>query len=127
MNPKIPFALHAIVETAAALSFMITPEKQIPGCSEATRLVLRQYGGLLLSTNYICIFILCQPHFSDTGRLIAAALGTYHGWPSYRAYVRLTRKLPEDAASGSILGGPWLHLVLHILLLVLFLWASIRS
>lgn len=134
---KAPFALHAVVETAAALSFIFTPEKQLPGCSPAARLILRQYGGLLLSSSAVCLAILLlepvelgNSSSSSTCRWIAAALGTYHVWPCYRAYARLRsfasgsgggglapvekEKEKKTASSSSTLGGPAVHLAVHL-------------
>ncbi|KAH8649158.1 hypothetical protein BX600DRAFT_517547 [Xylariales sp. PMI_506] len=124
---KLPFALHAIIETGAALSFMFLPEKQLPGCSPATKLVLRQYGGLLLSTNFICVLVLAMPDLDDaTARLLAACLGSYHFWPSWRAVARLSGDVPGDAKdSHSLLGGPLVHLGVHVLCAASFFYAAI--
>ncbi|KAI0129869.1 hypothetical protein BJ170DRAFT_290765 [Xylariales sp. AK1849] len=122
---KLPFALHAAMETAAALSFILTPEKQLPGCSPATKLVLQQYGGLLLSTNFICLVVLLQPEFDGFSKMIGAALGSYHIWPSFRAYARLSQQIPSDSNDASTLGGPVVHLMLHGLCLIMFIYAVI--
>ncbi|KAI1491522.1 hypothetical protein F5X96DRAFT_668660 [Biscogniauxia mediterranea] len=92
---KLPFAAHAAIETVAALSFIFRPEAQLPGCSPAARLILRQYGGLLLASSFVCAAVLvAEPGLEDTTttmmmRLLAVALGTYHVWPCHRAWVRL--------------------------------------
>ncbi|KAK7756283.1 hypothetical protein SLS62_001509 [Diatrype stigma] len=135
---QAPFALHAVVETAAALSFIFTPEKQLPACSPAARLILRQYGGLLLSSSAVCLAVLllepAEPGFgnssSTTCRWIAAALGTYHVWPCYRAYARLRianvggrgltspeKEEENKTDSSSTLGGPVAHLAVHLICL----------
>ena len=127
MFKRLPFAFHAIIETAAALSFILAPEKQLPNCSPAAKLILRQYGGLLLATNLVCLAVIAQPTFERTGQLIAAALGSYHIWPAYRAYARLQ----PGAVVGDVrvegagtLGGPMVHLIVHLLCLGMFIVAA---
>lgn len=120
MLHKLPFAFHAAIETAAALSFIFRPETQLPRCTPAAKLILRQYGGLLISSNLICLIVIVQPTLDSTSRLLAAALGSYHLWPSYRALVRLRSSVPGDSTSVSPLGGPALHLAVHIVSIGLF-------
>ncbi|RYP29311.1 hypothetical protein DL767_006772 [Monosporascus sp. MG133] len=125
ISPRLPFAAHALVETPAALSFILTPEKQLPGCTPAAKLILRQYGGLLLSSVLVCIFVLLEPGSFDgvACRLLAAALGSYHVWPCYRAYVRLRSGAGrEDAAAASTLGGPAIHLAVHSVCFAMFVF-----
>ncbi|KAI1078796.1 hypothetical protein F5B20DRAFT_192755 [Whalleya microplaca] len=117
---KVPFAAHAIIETAAALSFIFRPEQQLPGCSDAAKLILRQYGGLLLSSNLVCVAVLVEPDFGHTSQLLAIALGTYHVWPCYRALVRIRSSRGTKGQESSALGGPWLHLVVHVICLGMF-------
>ncbi|KAI5861456.1 hypothetical protein GGS23DRAFT_151374 [Durotheca rogersii] len=121
ISTKLPFAAHALVETAAALSFIFRPEKQLPACTPAAKLILRQYGGLLLATNLVCIVILAQPSLGDnTIRLLAAALGSYHLWPCYRAYIRIAYQVDAQEQTQPALGGPSVHLVVHLLCLAMF-------
>ncbi|KAI0386392.1 hypothetical protein F5Y04DRAFT_243966 [Hypomontagnella monticulosa] len=122
---KLPFAFHALIETAAAISFIFNPDKQLPGCDAATRLVLRQYGGLLLSTNLICLAVLAEPGVTNMTRLLAATLGSYHIWPCYRAYIRIRHNVGVSGVAKSALGGPRLHLIVHIACLAMFMWACV--
>ncbi|KAI1864466.1 uncharacterized protein JN550_009023 [Neoarthrinium moseri] len=122
---KSPFVLHAVIETFAALSFIFGPEKQIPGCSPATKLVLKQYGGLLLSSNLVCLVVLLQDRFGSTERMLAAALGFYHLWPIHRALVRIVQRAPGDAPGNQTLGGPLVHLGVHVVVFALFLYVSL--
>ncbi|KAF0321526.1 hypothetical protein GQ607_011196 [Colletotrichum asianum] len=112
---KIPFLLHALVETAGASSFILKPQSQLPKPSAAAQLVLQSFGGLLLSTNLICLVFLWRPDFDDTSRLVAASLSFWHVWPCYRAYVRLTDPRVDGTGSGQVktLGGPAVHLEAH--------------
>ncbi|KAI1498301.1 hypothetical protein F5X99DRAFT_334679 [Biscogniauxia marginata] len=122
---KLPFAAHAVVETVAAFSFIFHPDKQLPGCSPAAKLILRQYGGLLLTSSLICAAILAEPSFSGTARLLSVALGTYHIWPCHRAYVRIQSGLGPRSTAISSLGGPTLHLAVHLACFGLFLFTAI--
>ncbi|KAJ9133080.1 hypothetical protein NKR23_g11013 [Pleurostoma richardsiae] len=67
---KIPLALHAAVETAAALSFIFAPQRQLPGLNEDAKLILRSYGGLLLGTSLLCVCFLVRPVFDGATREI---------------------------------------------------------
>ncbi|KAI1632911.1 hypothetical protein F4809DRAFT_57767 [Biscogniauxia mediterranea] len=122
---KLPFAAHAVIETVAALSFIFRPDAQLPGCSPAARLILRQYGGLLLASSFVCAAVLvADPGLEDATmmmRLLAVALGTYHVWPCHRAWVRLR------SGSSATLGGPALHLVVHLVCLGLFMFSAAAS
>ena len=125
-SQTLPFVFHLLIETAAAASFIFRPEQQLPDCSAAAKLILRQYGGLLLSTNLVCLVAIFhqQPSSCGTGatRLLAAALGSYHAWPIHRALARLLYKVQVDGeGEGAALGGPVVHLVLHSLCLAAFL------
>jgi len=131
---SLPFLLHLLIETPAAVSFIFRPHKQLPRCSPAAVLILRQYGALLLATNLVCLVVLWEelqkeananhPPPTQRRRLLSAALGTYHAWPIHRAVARLRRDVPgDDAAAASVLGGPLLHLVAHLLCLAAFLAA----
>lgn len=126
-SQTLPFVFHLLIETAAAASFIFRPEQQLPDCSAAAKLILRQYGGLLLSTNLVCLVAIFhhQPPSCGT-RLLAAALGTYHAWPIHRALARLQYKVQGDSeGQGAALGGPAVHLVLHSLCLAAFLAVAV--
>ncbi|KAF3801735.1 hypothetical protein GCG54_00014951 [Colletotrichum gloeosporioides] len=124
---RIPFLLHALVETAGASSFILKPQSQLPKPSAAAQLVLQSFGGLLLSTNLICLVFLWRPDFDDTSRLVAASLSFWHVWPCYRAYVRLTDPRVDGTNSGQVktLGGPTVHLGAHAVLFLAFLGAAV--
>ncbi|KAK1968365.1 hypothetical protein LY78DRAFT_655353 [Colletotrichum sublineola] len=129
---KLPFLLHIAIETAAACSFILNPASQLPAPSPATRLVLQSFGGLLLSTNLVCLIFVARP-FDDTTKLVAAALAFWHAWPCWRAYVRLAK--PEVDGTGKdkhkgelvtkTLGGPGVHLAVHAGMLVLLVGAAL--
>ncbi|KAI0855747.1 hypothetical protein F4860DRAFT_448841 [Xylaria cubensis] len=117
---RLPFAMHAAIETAAGISFIVRPEKQLPGCTPAAKLILRQYGGLLLASSMVCLIIITNPGFDTaTTRLLAAALGSYHAWPCHRALTRIRNE--TRAKEESMFGGPLVHLLVHVVCLSLFL------
>ncbi|KAH9907602.1 hypothetical protein F4778DRAFT_778026 [Xylariomycetidae sp. FL2044] len=130
LTPKLAFVVHAVVETAAAISFIFHPERQLPGCTPAAKLILRQYGGLLLSSNFVCLAVIAESEFSHTARLLAVALGSYHAWPCHRAYSRMKSKSSQGTAAAAekkdavVLGGPFVHLVVHVGCLALFVFAA---
>ncbi|CAJ2505528.1 Uu.00g129220.m01.CDS01 [Anthostomella pinea] len=121
---ELPFAVHGIIETVAALSFIFNPEKQLPGCTPAAKLILRQYGGLLLASGLVCLAVLIEPGFNDLKKMLAMAMGSYHAWPCYRAYVRIRQDTDSNTMGGSALGGPSLHLVVHLICLAMFAFAA---
>lgn len=116
MEPsKIPLLFHALLETAAALSFTLNPTTQLPAASEEARLILRSYGGLLLSSAVLCAGFAVRPGFDSATRLVAGSMAVYHLFPIGRAYVRLTRR---QAKEGRVLGGPVVHLAVHVVAVV---------
>lgn len=123
---KMPFLLHVVVETPAAYTFFFKPEKQLNDCSPAAQLILQQYGALLVSSNLICLPALRNTKIGDTERLIAVALGFYHIWPCRRAYARMAKVVvPGDVAGPKVLGGPVVHLVVHVILLGMFAYVAL--
>ncbi|ROT42515.1 hypothetical protein SODALDRAFT_326676 [Sodiomyces alkalinus F11] len=128
----MPFLLHATVETAAAISFISHPDSQLPrpvSSSPAARLILESLGGLLLSTNLICLIFLVRPVFDETSRLVAASLAFWHVWACRRAWVRLTTdKVAESGTTPArTFGGPAVHLGVHVVLLGSLLSAAVVS
>ncbi|KAI1153317.1 hypothetical protein F4825DRAFT_415634 [Nemania diffusa] len=125
---KLPFFMHAVIETAAGLSFIVRPEGQLPGCTPAAKLILRQYGGLLLASSILCIIIIADSSLnSATTRLVAAALGSYHAWPCYRALVRIQDEAESRTRGKPLLGGPPVHLLVHVVCLTSFLYLAIAE
>ncbi|KAL0934157.1 uncharacterized protein CTRU02_210956 [Colletotrichum truncatum] len=123
---NLPFVLHVIIETAAAASFIFKPASQLPNPSVAARLVLESFGGLLLTTNLICLIFVSRPEFDGTSRLVAISLAFWHVWPCRRAYVRLTNPAVDGKTSdqAKTLGGPAAHLAVHFALFSLFVGAA---
>jgi hypothetical protein len=125
ITTQVPFVLHAIIETLAAVTFIFRPETQVSDPSLETQLVFKLLGGSLLSTNLICLVIAARPVFDQTTRLVAASLAFWHLWPVYRAGVRLAGTPPQKRPDQSTLGGPSVHLAIHLLLFAMFFWIGI--
>ncbi|KAH6842821.1 hypothetical protein B0I37DRAFT_448228 [Chaetomium sp. MPI-CAGE-AT-0009] len=102
--------IYKSVGTPASLSFLLFPQSQLPGASAEARLILRNLGGLLLATNLACLALLGGGRVVDDGgadggvttALFCAGLGTYHVWPTYRAWVRM-----GSGQGKGVLGGRW--------------------
>lgn len=123
------FALHAIIETAAGIDFILHPERQLPGCTAAAKLILRQYGSLLLASSAICVIVLVDSAGFNTAttRLLAVALGSYHAWPCYRAWVRIQSEAQSKAEKTSMFRNPYFHLLDHVVCLGLFIYTALMT
>lgn len=121
---KAPFLIHDIIATAAALTFILRPGRQLQPLSESAKLILQCYGGCILFTNLISLIFLVRPVIDDTTRHVALAFAFWHAWPSYRAVVRLQYGIDTQGEMGKTLGGPILHLGIHGLLFFMFLYTA---
>ncbi|KAK4217246.1 hypothetical protein QBC37DRAFT_57428 [Rhypophila decipiens] len=94
-------------------------------------LILLNYGGLLLTSNLISLVFLARPVFDDLAGLVSLCMASYHVWPAWRALtrMRLYAAAVERNAGGTgnqkFLGGPALHLVIHLGLLGGLVWAGV--
>ncbi|KAK0704163.1 hypothetical protein B0T21DRAFT_270544, partial [Apiosordaria backusii] len=122
--PKLPLLFHLLIETPASLSFLLFPESQLPVATPEATLILRNFGGLLLSTNLIALVFLLRPLFDSLSALVTLCLGAYHVWPIYRAHWRLrdTKLAQGKKHQNKVLGGPVVHFWVHVgCLVALFL------
>ena len=111
---KAPLLFHAVLETAASLSFALQPERQLPGANEDARAVLLNYSGLLLSTNILAVLFAWRTGFDDATRLVAACLAVYHVFPILRASVKIRRGIGlKPGEKARVLGGPQIHAMVH--------------
>ncbi|KAF5004083.1 hypothetical protein FDECE_9398 [Fusarium decemcellulare] len=117
-----PFLIHVLIETPAALSFIFSPSSQLQPLDPQAALLLKLLGGLLLTTNLIGLIFVRRP-FDDVARHVALAFAFWHIWPCYRAYIRLRGRASEGEAPATArtLGGPPVHLGVHLALLTMFL------
>ena len=122
---KPALTLHLLTETPASLTFLLTPHAQLPAASSDAVLILHNLGGLLFSTNLICLVLLfttgsssnTSKHNEEVNRLTAMVclcLGTYHFWPLRRAWVRMRQGTEEGKR---VLGGPVVHFGVHLVCL----------
>ncbi|KAF5601910.1 hypothetical protein FPCIR_2151 [Fusarium pseudocircinatum] len=118
----IPFLIHTLIETPAALTFILKPSSQLQPLPPSAALILQSFGGLLLTSNLIALIFIRRP-FDDATRQAALAFSFWHLWPSYRAYRRMNgyTEEEEEAPTTKTLGGPLVHLGVHIVLLAMFL------
>ena len=112
---KVSFLLHAAIETPAAINFLLFPNDQLSSPSPQAHPVIRQYAMLLLSTVIISFIIAFKPLDIVSGK-IAGALAIYHCGPLIRATCKLASR--KRLRERSLLGQPWLHLILHSICLV---------
>ncbi|KAM5346466.1 hypothetical protein ACJ41O_009471 [Fusarium nematophilum] len=120
---SIPFLIHALVETPAALSFILKPSSQLDPLSPQAALILQSLGGLLLALNLIALIFARRPFDQDTQH-VALAFAFWHIWPCRRAVVRLRGSASEGGEPPSTrgaFGGPVVHLGVHLMLLTMFL------
>ncbi|KAI0164151.1 hypothetical protein GGR57DRAFT_277012 [Xylariaceae sp. FL1272] len=124
---KLSFLVHAVIETAAGASFIFHPEGKVPACTVEAKLILRQYGGLLLASSLACLAILMNPISDNATRQLSIAFGSYHIWPCYRALTRLQNDCRRQPGTLANLGGPGLHIVVHSICLGLFVYTALSE
>ncbi|EHA53826.1 hypothetical protein MCOR27_004687 [Pyricularia oryzae] len=122
---KLPLVLHIAAETGAANSFLRNPRTQlrIRGADHAdvqreADLVCANLGGALLTTNLVALVVLLRQAdaaqaLDETSRLIVLALASYHIFPMYRAFARLTSPGAALKYQDVPMGGPAVHLLVH--------------
>ncbi|KAI9151635.1 hypothetical protein HJFPF1_08843 [Paramyrothecium foliicola] len=123
---QLPFLVHAVVETAAGFSFILSPASQLSPLTPAATLILQSKGGLLLFSNLICLIFLRRP-IDETTQSVALAFAFWHLWPCHRAVVRLQSGMDKNKPQGQLLGGPVVHLGAHLALFLLFAAAGFSS
>lgn len=135
---NIALTFHLLVELPASLSFLLGPGKQLqdPNPSPEAVLVCQSYGGLLLSTNVLCLLFLCynggdsDSDVVDATAMVAASLAVYHVFPVWRAWSRIRSqgRLGRGwAKQADALGGPYVHLVVHVLTFCSLAWAGLHG
>jgi hypothetical protein len=132
---NIALLCHLLVEVPASLSFLLAAPTQLrePNPSPEAVLVCQSYGGLLLSTNVLCFLFLYSrgnSNADDAKSLVAASLAVYHVFPIWRAWARIRRQggLGRGwAQQAGVLGGPYVHFVVHVLLLLSLSWAGLHG
>lgn len=130
---NLALIFHLLVEVPASLSFLLGAHKQLrePNPGPEAVLVCQSYGGLLLSTNVLCFLLLCHKgsNIDDATAIVAASLAVYHLFPIRRAWTRIKSQGGHGRGWGQqaqVLGGPYVHLVLHSLLFLSLTWAGLQ-
>ncbi|KAJ1337851.1 hypothetical protein MN608_00707 [Microdochium nivale] len=125
---RLPFVLHIAVESIAVFLFTCRPTTQlhVSECSPQARLVLRQYGALLMSSNLVCLAIVMQPEPSSLIRHISWALLVYHVFPCHRAWVRMQEmgENAEERRKAPVFARPGVHLTTHVAVCVSLIAAA---
>lgn len=135
MHPgNLALIFHVLIEAPASLSFLLSAPKQLRESrpSPEAVLVCQSYGGLLFATNVMCVLLLYRrgsSHFGDASAIVAVSLAMYHAMPIRRAWVRIKT---QGAGRGWLqqadaMGGPYVHFLVHALLLVSLTWAGLHG
>ncbi len=125
MVSRLVFLLHAAVETPAAATFLFAPSRQLspglfssPAAAAEVALVLQNLGGLLASSVLLSVMVAVwgtPQNMSPSLRGgLAMALAVYHVFPCRRAFLRQRRSIGTHGPQGKTLGGPAVHLAVHV-------------
>ena len=113
---NVPFWAHVAVELPASLKFFLNPSNQLSAHTEAhdpaIEAIIRQYA-VLLFVSVLISLIFALRKVDYTSYQVATALMLYHVAPILRAASRVTQG--DQTWLGRDLGGPWVHLVVHML------------
>ncbi|KAK4109762.1 hypothetical protein N656DRAFT_847528 [Canariomyces notabilis] len=112
----LPLLFHLLIETPASISFIFFPKAQLLNASPDAILISRNLGGLLLAINLVCLVFLTggESYNNQLVAKVSLCFATYHVWPAHRAYVRLARGPKGRREEQKVLGGPVVHLVVHL-------------
>ncbi len=108
---NVPFLLHILIELPASLNFFFRPSATLKVKQPHAHAVIRQYAILLLTSNLIAGIFLFAPSDAVSSN-VSGALALYHFGPLVRAGCRIW---DWEGSSKEGLGGPWVHLVLHMI------------
>lgn len=124
--PQLPFLVHDAIATVAGFTFIFRPSAQLKPLTPGGELILHCYGGMILTTCLISLIFFRRP-FDETSRLVSLSFAFWHAWPSYRAIVRMRKGIDMQGPLGGTLGGPAVHLAVHVLLLVMFVNSAVMT
>ncbi|KAI6753332.1 hypothetical protein HG531_005501 [Fusarium graminearum] len=117
-----PFLAHALIETPAALTFILKPSTQLQPLPPSAALIVQSFGGCILTTNLIALIFLRRP-FDHVAQHVALAFAFWHIWPCYRAYMRMN----VSEQSESRLFNIDIHIVVALVLVELHLASEQRA
>lgn len=124
MPVNTPFFLHILGECGAAAGFFLRPSQTLRQPQPDAHAVIRQYALLLICTNLIAIIFLFQDCPTTISTRVAAALALYHLGPLTRAGLKVWRGERMGVWEG--LGGAWVHVVFHGLVMAALVWEATR-
>ncbi|KJR83207.1 uncharacterized protein SPSK_04645 [Sporothrix schenckii 1099-18] len=134
MLARLAFLLHAAIETPAAATFLFAPHRQVSPTLLASAtgggevvLLLQNYGGLLASSVLLSLVMATWSSPGHLRGLVALALGSYHLFPSRRAFIRQTQRIGLQGPQGRTLGGPAVHLAVHVACFVALTSAGLQE
>jgi hypothetical protein len=109
--PALPFWLHLLIELPASVNFFLNPSEQLSSPAPQAHAIIEQYAVLLFVSTLIALIFALRP-IDRTSRSVAAALSVYHLAPLVRAGSRIVE---GSGDYGKGLGGPIVHLIVHLL------------
>lgn len=114
---------HLVIESMAALSFLLQPQIQLQDSepSDDAVLICHSYAGSLLATDALCFLFLVYKDnktFDETSAMLAGSLAIYHLFPVKRAWSRIKRRRGDYKQEERMAGGPPVHLAIHGVLFV---------
>ena len=119
---QFAFTTHVLIETPAAINFMLRPSSTLYTTQEHSHGVIRQYALLLTVTVIVAALVLSRAVHDLFAAQVAGALALHHLGPMMRA----ASKIRQDRIRG-VLGGPWVHLVAHALCAVALVATFFRN
>lgn len=120
---NLPVLAHLVIESMAALSFLLQPQVQLQDSkpSDEAVLICHSYAGSLLATDALCFLFLVyrdNKEFDETSAMLAGSLAIYHLFPVKRAWARIRRRRGNYKQEERMAGGPPVHLAIHGVLFV---------
>lgn len=120
---NLPVLAHLVIESMAALSFLLQPQIQLQDSkpSDEAVLICHSYAGSLLSTDALCFLFLVykdNKKFDETNAMLAGSLAIYHLFPVKRAWARIIKRRGDYNQEERMAGGPPVHLAIHGVLFV---------
>lgn len=120
---NLPVLAHLVIESMAALSFLLQPQIQLQDSkpSDEAVLICHSYAGSLLATDALCLLFLVykdNKKFDETSAMLAGSLAIYHLFPVKRAWARIRKRTGDYKQEERMAGGPPVHLAIHGVLFV---------
>lgn len=124
MPVNLAFLLHILGEFGASISFFFRPSQTLRQPQPDAHAVIRQYALLLTSTNLIAATFLFQDRPTTVSSKVASALALYHFGPLTRAALKV--RMGERMGIWEGMGGAWVHVMFHSIVLAALTWEATR-